>query len=349
MVCYHPLKGFVLGTRENGKKDIKVCSYDVQYIFRHIDSETWYKSCDTFSASNYNMRYIYITDFIEIPCGQCIGCRLSYSRDWANRCMLESLYHDDCYFVTLTYSDEFLPESHYFDKDTGEQLTSYTLRKRDLQLFMKRLRKNYLFDNKIRFFACGEYGGKTQRPHYHLILFGLHLDDLKKYKTSSIGDVYYNSEFLDKCWQNKGYVVVGQCTWDSCAYVARYVMKKAKGKTASVYEDFGMSPEFVLMSRRPGIAYQYFLEHNGEIYGDDKIYLSTKKGGKTVKPPRYFDRLEEEFFPDILESVKNNRVECAMSIKDYKMLHSDLSYQDLLQIEENAKSNRLEKLKRNLI
>ena len=137
-------------------------------------------------------------EILQVPCGQCIGCRIDRSRQWANRCMLELQYHDSAYFVTLTYDDLHVPKAYYPDPDTGEAHQSLTLCKRDFQLWMKRLRKRFS-DDKIRFFACGEYGGSTHRPHYHAIVFGLHLDDLVKYKTVQEGDgyyTYYNSDSL---------------------------------------------------------------------------------------------------------------------------------------------------------
>ena len=156
--------------------------------------------------------------------------------------------------------------------------------KRDFQLLMKRIRFKFS-DDKIRFFMSGEYGSQTFRPHYHAILFGLHLDDLKPYKTvKEAGEyyTYYNSESLQECWPY-GYVVVGEVTWESCAYTARYVMKKLKGKEAKFYEEHNIQPEFTLMSRKPGIARRYYDEHP-DIYEQDKINVSTPKGGKSFRP-----------------------------------------------------------------
>ena len=95
---------------------------------------------------------------VEIPCGRCVACRLNRAREWSLRIMNELAYHKDACFLTLTYDDEHLPE----DK---------SLSKRDFQLFMKRFRKD--FGLPVRFFACGEYGKKTFRPHYHVIFFGV--------------------------------------------------------------------------------------------------------------------------------------------------------------------------------
>ena len=138
-------------------------------------------------------------DLIQIPCGHCIGCRLEYSRQWANRCLLELKDHDSAYFVTLTYNDWHVPMSHYTDPMTGEFCDAQTLRKRDYQLFMKRLRKAFP-GQQIRFYAAGEYGPKTYRPHYHAILFGLKLDDLEFYENSEQGFPYYWSKSLQKIW-----------------------------------------------------------------------------------------------------------------------------------------------------
>jgi len=97
-----------------------------------------------------------IKEALNLPCGKCIGCRLDRSRQWAIRCMHEaSLYERNC-FITLTYSDEFLPNDR-------------SVNVRHFQLFMKKLRKR--FGPNIRFYHCGEYGEKTSRPHYHALLF----------------------------------------------------------------------------------------------------------------------------------------------------------------------------------
>ena len=114
---------------------------------------------------------------VPLPCGQCIGCRIDYSRQWANRCLLELKYHDSAWFCTFTYDDDHVPRTYYPDPETGEAIPALTLQKRDFQLLMKRIRKKFEND-KIRFFMSGEYGSQTFRPHYHAILFGLHLDDL---------------------------------------------------------------------------------------------------------------------------------------------------------------------------
>ena len=102
-------------------------------------------------------------DPVQLPCGQCIGCRLEKSRQWAMRIAHESSLYDQNCFLTLTFSDEHLPQN-------------LSVSKRDLQLFMKRLRKHFA-PRKIRFFQCGEYGELNMRPHYHSILFNVDFPD----------------------------------------------------------------------------------------------------------------------------------------------------------------------------
>ena len=87
---------------------------------------------------------------IQIPCGQCAGCRLDYSKQWAIRFMHEKQMHEFSSFLTLTYSDENLPDGN-------------SLCMRDYVLFLKKLRRR--FGNGLRFGGCGEYGDHTLRPH----------------------------------------------------------------------------------------------------------------------------------------------------------------------------------------
>ena len=196
MACYHPLKAFPIGLTDAGKTKYKIVPFAVHHI--EVQQNGTFIPVSTDFLSPYARKNI--VDFIQIPCGQCIGCRLEYSRQWANRCMLELEYHDSAYFVTLTYDDDHVPVSYYGDPDTGLATPSLTLRKRDFQLFMKRLRKAFP-DDHIRFFAAGEYGSQTFRPHYHAIIFGLHLDDLTLYKKSPDNKFsYFNSASLQRCW-----------------------------------------------------------------------------------------------------------------------------------------------------
>nr|CAI9750223.1 replication initiation protein [Gokushovirinae sp.] len=333
MACYHPLLAVDTGRTPEGKKIIKFLGYVPK---------------DTDKALLIDGRYYDRSKLLQIPCGQCVGCRLEYSRQWANRCMLELQYHDSAYFATFTYDDDHVPRTAYGDPATGEAIPALTLDKRDFQLLMKRIRKNFPND-KIRFFMSGEYGSQTFRPHYHAILFGLHLSDLTVYKTVKEGGhyyTYYNSPSLQKCWP-KGFVVVGHVTWESCAYTARYVMKKLKGAEAKFYDDHNIVPEFTLMSRKPGIARQYYDEHP-ELYSqpNPEIIISTEKGGKKFRPPKYFERLFENENPVLAEEFREFRKAMASNAEASRLSRTSLDASEYRRVQESALESRLKSLRR---
>lgn len=338
MSCYNPLKNFRIGVKDNGKALCKVTAFGVDHL--EFYNGSWHTS-DIEMRSSLAERVC--RDFVEIPCGKCIGCRLDYSRRWADRCMLENLYHESSYFLTLTYDEEHVPHSYYVDDDTGEYFENLTLRKRDLQLFHKRLRER--LDFPIRFYACGEYGSNTFRPHYHSIEYGLRLPDLKYYSRSKLGYTYYTSEFLNSVWQN-GFVVVGEVTWETCAYTARYIMKKHLGKDADYYSKFGLEPEFTLMSRRPGIAHEYYVEHKHELIDGKEIYIATEKGGKKLLTPKYYDSFFEVDFPEEYGIIKEQRLARAEQNKLNVLSRTDLEYADYLDVCEGKAERRLSSLLR---
>lgn len=237
---------------------------------------------------------------VFLPCGQCIGCRLSRSRDWAMRCVHEASLHPANCYLTLTYDDAHVPWSSV----TGEQ----TLVKKHLQDFLKRLRFHLDKKNvKVRFFACGEYGELTHRPHYHLILFGYDFEDKFFYKLSKDGQPYYISPMLNEIWSHGDCVVAG-VTFESCAYVSRYVTKKITGDAAEeVYE--GIQPEFVNMSRRPGIGSSWFEKYSTDVYPYDEVIIHGNNGTRRMHPPRYYDKLYEQMPGNSLDAIKEKRIE----------------------------------------
>lgn len=309
------------GLNANGKRDIRFCS-----------GPTDWESV----SPQYRLK---------IPCGRCIGCRLEYSRQWANRCMLELSYHDQSWFVTLTYDDDHVPVSAFAKNDDGEAAPALTLNPRDLELFWKRLRKAHP-DDHIRYYACGEYGSSTYRPHYHAIVFGLSLDDLRPYKRSPQGYDYFISDSLTQCW-SLGFVVVGRVTWETCAYTARYIMKKATGSDSVVYDTFNIVPEFVRMSRKPGIGYQYYVDHP-DIYKYESINIPTEKGAMQIRPPRYYDKLFDLENPDEMAKIKAKRQHAALVSAFNKAQQTNLIEVDRLQVEESALTARLKSLERKL-
>lgn len=265
---------------------------------------------------------------IQIPCGKCEACRLNKSKEWSERIMLEaSQYFDNC-FITLTYNDQFLPKEK-LDPNTHEFYNP--LVKRDVQLFMKRLRKKFP-DKKIRFFAAGEYGTVGNRPHYHIILFNFNFTDLKpKFYNSKTNCWTFVSPTLEELWPF-GISSVGKLTTNSAAYVARYSMKKA---------GYG-EKEFLLMSRRPGIGYAYFEQHKNDIYMTDKLYFNFSKEKKISKPSRYFDKLLEAYDLELYEEIKEKRSGIAAIFSENSLAHHNTSYL------ENVNSSNEEKLKKSI-
>lgn len=202
---------------------------------------------------------------IKIPCGKCPGCKLEQSRQWAVRCMHEKRLHDYSSFITLTYSDANLPPGR-------------TLVKADLTNFMKRLR--HTTGAGLRFFACGEYGENTSRPHYHVLLLNSDFTDKRLVKTGTEYNIY-ESATLSRLW-TYGHHAIGDVTFESAAYVARYCMKKRQdGKTV---QD-GRTPEYIVMSRRPGLGAGYFEKYKSEIINHDTIIVN----GLPAALPRFYD------------------------------------------------------------
>ncbi|UPW41003.1 replication initiator protein [Sigmofec virus UA08Rod_5824] len=260
-----------------------------------------------------------VLDYQIIPCGHCIECRLSQSREWANRMVCEAYYHKASWFLTLTYDNLSVPVSYYPDPDTGEALPALTLVKRDCQLFVKRLRKQldyYGHSEHIRYYLAGEYGDKTHRPHYHMVVFGLDFGVLPaeyapvKLRESRLGYGYYESSLIDKCWPY-GIHILAPANWQTCAYVARYVCTKLGGDCKDFYTIHAIEPEFALMSRKPGLGREYYEQHKHDIYSHDTLVLSTPDGGMTAKPGRYYDALLEIEDPQLLEQVKERRLRYA--------------------------------------
>lgn len=251
---------------------------------------------------------------IKLPCGQCIGCRLEYSRQWAVRCMHEASLHEHNCFITLTY-------------DESSDLYDGNLHVEHFQNFMKRFRrkvrslsfyKKYgFYCRKIRFFHCGEYGEKRGRPHYHACIFGFDFPD-RKYHSRRKGVKLYTSEILEELWPY-GFSSVGDVTFESAAYVARYITKKITGKLKDDhYFNLGIDKatgefvekrqEYTTMSRKPGIAGDFFKQNVNGIFPVDSVICR----GREMRPPKYYDYLYEQDNCSNLEIIKQRRVERAI-------------------------------------
>lgn len=329
MSCYHPHIMVPVGKTDLGKPAYKM-----------ISQQTW--PCppgeDIFqSVKSWN------SGAIVVPCGHCIGCRLDYSRSWADRMMLELETAGYGIFVTLTYNNE---NAHWTQYDLDGTPMYATLEKRDCQLFMKRLRKKFE-DRRIRFYLAGEYGEKTLRPHYHAIVFGLRLcdfPDLCEHGHNELGQEYYISAMLTETW-SLGFVLVSDVSWKTCAYVARYVTKKLNGPLSIDYAVRNVIPEFSLMSRKPGIGREY-LDQHPDCLDMASINLSTPEGGLKIRIPKYYYKQLELTDPERYGKIMDERKQFAEDAMILKLQKTGLSYLDYLETEEQNKLDSVKSLKR---
>lgn len=267
---------------------------------------------------------------LTIPCGGCIGCRLEHSRQWAVRCLHEASQHESNAFITLTYDEDNLPEYG-------------TLVKRHHQLFMKRLRKKY--GSKIKFFHCGEYGEQFGRPHYHTCLFGHDFQDKYLWKVNN--DIkLYRSPQLEKLW-TYGHSTTGEVTFESAAYVARYIMAKITGEkakkhyfqydkhTGEIIHD--KIPEYITMSRAEGIGKVWFEKYKTDVYPSDYIIMN----GRKMRPPKYYDNLLKNLDEEQLILIKKNREEALAE-------HDENNTPERLSVREKIQKKKFDQLIRKL-
>lgn len=269
------------------------------------------------------------TPRLSLPCGRCVGCHLERSREWADRCMCEAQFYERNCFVTLTFDKSFLPQNRSLDI-------------RHCQLFLKRLRKQY--GKGIRTFYCGEYGGKLGRPHYHFILFNHDFDD-KLLFTIRNGNKLYTSVSLQKLWPF-GYSSIGDVSYATASYVARYSLKKVSTKDDEHYVDKVtgecLKPEFVQMSRGSkklgtgGIGKAWFDKYMGDVFPSDQMVVN----GKIHRPPRSFDKLLEKVDPQMLDVIKQRRYDNRPSY--------DESTDERLRVKEIVKLAQIKRLKRTM-
>nr|UXQ87955.1 MAG: replication initiation protein [Microvirus sp.] len=232
---------------------------------------------------------------MTVPCGRCIGCRIAHSQMWALRCTHEIQEHAQNCFLTLTYSPENIPKHG-------------TLVKKHLQDFIKRYRKKFVNSHKIRFYACGEYGEKLSRPHYHILVFGHQFTD-----TVKLTSVLNTSEELSKLWKH-GFHSIGEANFQTAAYIARYVTKKINGSQADKHyqapclETGELMPilgEFSTQSLKPGIGANWYEKYQSDVYPSDEIIHE----GRRYPVPAYYDKLLERTNPELFEKVKQNRTD----------------------------------------
>ena len=218
------------------------------------------------------------------------------------------MHGDENCFITLTYAPEHLPP--------GGNLVH-----KHFQQFMKELRRD-ISPTPVRFFMCGEYGEKLERPHYHACIFGWDFKDKYACGTKN-GQTLYRSPQLERLWR-RGISTVGTVTFQSAGYVARYIFKKVNGQDADehyVNEDTGeiRKPEYTKASNRPGIGKTWFEQYGmTDCFPQDFIVVD----GKKYTVPRYYDKLLERENPQLLEAIKQRRIMRAQA-QDPEHTHSD--------------------------
>jgi len=240
---------------------------------------------------------------IVVPCNKCPICLQNKRSDWSFRLTEELRTAKNAWFLTLTYSDENLPDAYHHGKDLQEKTYTGmpTLDKRDLTLFHKRLRKSIhkvtkgahkaLKYPQMKYYSVGEYGSQTHRPHYH--------------------GIYYNvpKEIIDQIteiWKN-GETHTGTVTPASIHYVCKYVINKPED-----YED--IQPPFALMSRNPALGSNY-VNRNYNFHWQNLAPYVIKDGFKQKLPRYYKDKL-------FTESEKMKIAEINQAKQDNKWLEN---------------------------
>lgn len=346
-MCDRPLKGFQPLERypdgqygpkltKNGKQFYMICSPDVKYIWSD-NHDRWHKSYD-FNRADFSTVKNVVKDFILIPCGSCLSCRINRAGELADRCMLEMNYHDKACFVTLTYDSDHLIEFLYTRSDTGETGRSATLFKKHYMDFFKRLRKAFP-GSDIRYVLCGEYGDTSNRPHYHAIIFGYRPSDLVAVSRNRRGQLLYSSEELNRLWKN-GMCIVGDVTKDSANYVCRYVTKKLYSDVGKEnYQAIGRIPPFIVTSKRPAIGRRWY-EDNKDWCLDRQITYGTETGSRSFQAPRYFRKLADQEGLDTWKRVEiySNREQANISQFMYQKSVNDVTAEELAEAKERQRN-----------
>lgn len=245
MSCLYPLVGYRGKKNENGKRPV---------VFNRSQAD----------YGGYSGKVE-----LDVPCGKCTGCRADKALSWAIRCSNEASLHDQNSFITITYDDAHIPSDGKISKDA-------------LRSFLNQIRS---LKPGIRFYACGEYGSKTQRPHYHACIFGTDFRGGHEYQ---IDDQLFGVTEIDALW-GQGKVTIAEFTMATACYVAGYV-----GKKAGINED----ESFQIMSTRPGIGFTWLLKHFEDVLKTNSIVI---EGREYPVPPQYIrwcsERMDDELAP----------------------------------------------------
>ena len=276
--------------------------------------------------------------YMELPCGQCIGCRLDRAKQWTIRNIVELAQHEESCWITLTYDEQ--------------SKQSDSLRYEDFKTFIKALRRKFKNTHRIRYYMAGEYGELRYRPHFHICLYGWQPPMKFPTTKSHAGFPQFESPTLTRLWK-KGMVTVGDLNAETIAYTARYITTKVNGsqaeahyKTNSIDKDTGeilsqLEPEFNRMSLKPGIGGEYYKQNIHQLINDDSIFANRK----WQKLPRYFDRLTKGSHPEVFEQIRQLREASALERQKKNPLELSAAR---LAVKEKVQQVRLDKLKRQL-
>lgn len=238
---------------------------------------------------------------IKVPCGTCILCREEQARQWAVRITHEAQQYEQSSFVTLSYSDENIP-------------THGSLNYADLQKFWKRLRKAV---GRLRYYAVGEYGDKSFRPHYHACIFG-HAFINQRIILRTTPTLLWTCPTLQKAW-GLGHVSVGALTFQSARYTASYVTKKLRSKQVYVRTDHESGELIPIVQPRPfmsrNIGKQWWEQWRGQVIDHDYVIINAQK----QKPPKAYDKWLKALDPDKHDEIKAARLEHAEPLTDEQL------------------------------
>lgn len=247
---------------------------------------------------------------VFVPCSNCDPCRARRSRDWQFRLYQEYRHAETAYFLTITYDDETLPT--WTDPDTGEIKANLSIR--DIQLFVKKLRKKQNAWQKdqdrdkrqLRYYLVGEYGDRTDRAHYHMMLFNLEPE--LKHK-------------LDDIWKN-GVVHIGTCNAKTIAYTLKYVLKTDIDRNSQYQIRNGLKRQnpFSLSSKRPAIGHRY-LETHGKYHRVTDTLTVRDINQNTIPLPKYYkDKIFGKIQKDRLNSKQLKSVDEIQMKRDLKII-----------------------------
>ena len=241
---------------------------------------------------------------MSVPCNKCTGCCLDYENQWAIRALHEAQIFEqrglESWFISPTFEDKYLR-------------TDMSLDHSEWQLFRRRVAKEFPL---FRFLMCGEYGPRTNRPHFHAVGFGLNLPDAV-YAYGEKGEEQYESDTLNRLW-GRGFIHAAPVTIKSARYPARYLLKDRQKRWQDDYEYYDPArcqvykrkPPYALASRNPrGLGFDWFQKYWRDVYPSDQVVFD----GGIYRPPKYYDKLLQEFHPGVYAEVKRCREDYALS------------------------------------